>query len=84
MKLLVQTSKSFLSGGDLNRLETSFVKTSIKDSFNFISFFFTRSLEHLDIVAQISEVNFVQRTGMSFNGRTDRSLNVTTALNIFM
>ena len=37
MKLLVQSSKRFHSGRDLNRLETSFVKTSIMD-LSFISF----------------------------------------------
>ena len=49
MKLLVQSSKRFHSGRDLNRLETSFVKTSIRD-LSFISFFFTRSLQHLGVV----------------------------------
>ena len=41
MKLLVESSKRFLCGEDLNRLETSFVKTSIKDS-SFISFLFPK------------------------------------------
>ena len=53
MKLLVESPKRFLCGEDLNRLETSFVKTSIKDS-PFISFLFPKDCLNILILLLLS------------------------------